>query len=170
MRIDPCSHPAHPHCPVVVRLRGRRTPSRRPRPQPHRRKPTTSPASTPIPPTSEVIDDWAQTLKKGDVKAAAEFFALPSTAENGLTYDIESRNDARLFNESLPCGAELKDAQTEGDFTTATFELTERPGPGTCGTGVGAEAQTAFVIEKGKIVEWRRVATSDAQPAPGDAV
>jgi hypothetical protein len=117
-----------------------------------------------------VIDDWAQTLKKGDVKAAAEFFALPSTAENGLTYDIESRNDARLFNESLPCGAELKDAQTEGDFTTATFELTERPGPGICGTGVGAEAQTAFVIEKGKIVEWRRVATSDAQPAPGDAV
>jgi hypothetical protein len=143
------------------------------------------PATTPAPPEDEpteeitgdaspadvqVIDDWAKTLKKGDVKAAAEFFALPSTAENGLTYDIRSRADARLFNESLPCGAELKDAQTEGDFTTATFELTERPGPGTCGTGVGAEAQTAFVIEKGKIVEWRRVATSDAQPAPGDAV
>ena len=39
----------------------------------------------------------------------------------------------------------------------ATFELTERPGPGECGTGVGVLVRTAFRIEDGLIVEWRRV-------------
>ena len=117
-----------------------------------------------------VIDEWTQTLKDGDVEGAARFFAIPSTAENGLTYDIRSQADARVFNESLPCGAKLVDAQTEGEFTTATFELTERPGPGVCGQGVGNEAQTAFVIEDGRIVEWRRVVLDETAPAPGDAV
>ena len=56
-------------------------------------------------------------------------------------------------------------AETQGEFTTATFRLTERPGPGVCGDGVGETAQTAFVIEEDKIVEWRRVG---AARQPGD--
>ena len=40
--------------------------------------------------------------------------------------------------------------------------LTERPGPGECGTGVGNEAYTAFLIRRHKIVQWRRV----VEPAP----
>jgi hypothetical protein len=118
----------------------------------------------------QVIDDWSRTLREGDVEAASEFFAIPSTAENGLTYDIRSGADARAFNESLPCGAKLIEAQSEGEFTTATFRLTERPGPGECGEGAGNEAQTAFVIEAGKIAEWRRVVLDETQPAPGEAV
>ena len=31
-------------------------------------------------------------------------------------------------------------------FTIATFKLTERPGPGECGNGVGETAKTAFVV------------------------
>lgn len=118
----------------------------------------------------EVIDAWSTTLREGDVKAAAEFFAVPSIAENGPTLRIASQAEARLFNASLPCGAILIAAETEGDFTTATFELTERPGPGVCGDGVGAEAQTTFVIENGEIVEWRRIGLGGTQPAPGEAV
>lgn len=118
----------------------------------------------------EIIDAWTKALAQGEVETAAGFFAIPSTAENGVTIDIESQADARLFNASLPCGAVLIEAETEGDFTTATFELIERPGPGTCGDGVGGEAQTAFVIEEGKIVEWRRVDLIEDQPAPGEAV
>lgn len=118
----------------------------------------------------EVIDSWAKALAEGDIDAAAEFFALPSTAENGPTIPIRTRADARLFNLSLPCGATLVRAETEGDFTTATFELTERPGPGVCGPGVGETAQTAFVIEHGEIVEWRRVAAAGGQSTPGEAV
>ena len=104
-----------------------------------------------------VIDAWAKDLAKGDVDAAAGYFKLPSVAENGVAIRIESLKDARLFNESLPCGAELVAAETDGAYTIATFRLTERPGPGTCGSGVGARARTAFVIEGGKITEWRRV-------------
>ncbi len=105
-----------------------------------------------------VIKAWVDTLRSGDVGAAADYFAIPSVAENGILFDIEAHEDAVRFNEMLPCGAELIGAESEGRFTTATFRLTERPGPGTCGSGTGETAQTAFVVEDGKIVEWRRVA------------
>ena len=40
---------------------------------------------------------------------------------------------------------------------------------GDCGEGTGETAQTAFVIEDGEIVEWRRVVPAD-EPAPGSSV
>ena len=114
----------------------------------------------------EVIKAWVDTLRSGDVEGAADYFATPSVAENGILFEIEDTEDAVDFNEALPCGAELVSAQSQGKFTTATFRLTERPGPGTCGDGVGEDAQTAFVIEDGKIIEWRRVGIAPAGP-PG---
>ena len=117
-----------------------------------------------------VIDAWVTALRGGDVDAAAHYFAIPSVAENGpLLIQIESLDDARRFNESLPCGARLVRAETQGQFTTATFRLTERPGPGTCGPGTGETAKTSFVIRGGEIVEWRRVGTGGAE-APGRTV
>jgi hypothetical protein len=118
----------------------------------------------------EVIEAWAKALADGKITTAARFFATPSVAENGATLRIADLNDAKLFNASLPCGAELVAAHSQGDFTTATFRLTERPGPGSCGPGAGGEAQTTFVIEHGEIAEWRRVGTAGSQPAPGEAV
>jgi hypothetical protein len=117
----------------------------------------------------EVIEAWSDALREGDIDAAASYFAIPSVAENGALLRIRNRDDARLFNLSLPCGATLVDAQTQGDFTTATFELSERPGPGTCGQGSQSTAETAFVIEGGEIAEWRRVAVGGAEPVPGEA-
>lgn len=110
----------------------------------------------------EVIREWSEALTEGDIDAAADFFAIPSIAENGITIDIETIDDARLFNESLPCGAELESTQSEGAFITATFRLTTRPGVEVC-PGDGATAETSFVIEDGAIAEWRRVAV----PEPG---
>jgi hypothetical protein len=105
-----------------------------------------------------VIDAWVTTLRRGNVDAAARYFAIPSLAENPpLLLHIRSLDDARRFNQLLPCGARLIRAETQGEFTTATFRLTERPGPGVCGKGVGQTAKTSFVIRNGKIVEWRRV-------------
>jgi hypothetical protein len=112
----------------------------------------------------EVIRTWAEALTESDTEAAAEFFAIPSQAENGLTYEIETEEDAEFFNESLPCGATLEETSVEGQFITATFELTDRPGVGPC-PGRGNLAQTSFVIEDGAIVEWRRVAL----PIPEDS-
>ena len=110
--------------------------------------------------------------QQGDVDGAAEFFAIPSLAQNGPTLRIESLDDARLFNSSLPCGASLVEATTDGEFTIATFRLTERPGPGVCNAAAEAEAQTAFKIEDGKITEWRRVFDDDgdgAEQAPSSS-
>jgi hypothetical protein len=114
-----------------------------------------------------VIAGWAQALAGGDVDAAAAYFALPSVAENGpILVRIHDLAQARAFNESLPCGAKLIHAGSVGRFTTATFRLTERPGPGTCGPGTGATAQTSFVIRDGKIVQWRRVGAGGPGQAP----
>ncbi len=123
-----------------------------------------------------VIEEWSETLSEGDVEGAAELFATPSTAENGsFRVEIQSAEEAVAFNETLPCGAELLTAETDGDVTTAIFELSDRPG-GDCGSGTGGEAATAFRIEDGEIVEWRRVAVpggediDPAGPGPGAPV
>lgn len=120
----------------------------------------------------EVIEGWARALRGGDVDAAAAYFAIPSSAENGgLRVEIRSTADAVTFNESLPCGGEVVAATTAGEVTTATFELSDRPG-GECGSGAGGEAAAAFRIEDGEIVEWRRVAVPGGErgaPAPGGA-
>ena len=120
----------------------------------------------------KVIDGWVTALRHGNVDAASKYFAIPSTAQNGtILAHIRSLDDARRFNESLPCGARLVRADSAGEFTTATFRLTERPGPGVCGPGVGGVAKTSFVIRDGKIVQWRRVgAGGGAPPAPGSSV
>jgi limonene-1,2-epoxide hydrolase len=116
-----------------------------------------------------VIDEWARTLAAGDAEAAARLFAIPSIAQNaGPPLQISDFDEARLFNASLPCGAELVRAESAGDFTIATFVLKERPGPGSCGDGTGQTAMTAFRIEEGRIVEWRRV-VDERTPAPSRA-
>jgi limonene-1,2-epoxide hydrolase len=114
-----------------------------------------------------VIDAWVTALRRGDVDVAARYFAIPSVAENPpLLLHIRSLDDARRFNESLPCGARLVRAASQGQFPTATFRLTERPGPGICGPGTGSAAKTSFVIHDGKIVEWRRIGAGGGGQRP----
>ena len=120
-----------------------------------------------------MIRDWADDLRGGDLEAAADHFQLPSLAQNGTApIELTTRDQVRAFNASLPCGAELTEAEDHGHFTIATFELTERPGGGECGTGVGETARTAFVIEDGLITRWIRVVDEDelAPPAEGPVV
>jgi hypothetical protein len=92
------------------------------------------------------------------VDAASQRFALPSVVQNGTPpLRLTDRSEVEAFNRSLPCGAKLTEAVAVDRFTIATFELTERPGPGECGNGVGETAKTAFVIRNGLITQWRRV-------------
>jgi hypothetical protein len=105
-----------------------------------------------------VIKSWADELRAGDVLAASERFAIPSVVENGTpALQLQDRREVEAFNRSLPCGAKLTEAVSSGRYTIATFELTERPGEGDCGDGVGETAKTAFVIHDDLITEWRRV-------------
>ena len=118
------------------------------------------------PDTVGVIKRWADELRAGDVSAASERFAIPSVVQNGTpALRLTDRGEVEAFNRSLPCGAKLTEAFSSGKFTIATFELTERPGLGECGNGVGETAKTAFVIRNGLITQWRRVVDID-QSAP----
>jgi hypothetical protein len=105
-----------------------------------------------------VIRDWVDELRAGHVAAAAGYFAFPSIVENGTPpVTLRKRADALAFNRSLPCGAKLIRARPFGRYIAATFRLTERPGAGSCGSGTGNLARTAFIISEGKIVQWRRL-------------
>ena len=118
----------------------------------------------------EVIDDWSGRLSEGDTKGAAALFAIPSLAVNGeLPLQLTSREEALAFNRSLPCGAKLVKARPAGDLIAATFRLTDRPG-GACGSGVGHLARTAFEIEDGHIIQWRRLPDPEALRPRGEVV
>ena len=113
-----------------------------------------------------VITGWADALRHGRLERAARYFAIPSVVSNGTSpIKLTSREDVRFFNRTLPCGAKVLNVEDTGAYLVARFRLTERPGPGACGSGVGGEASTAFLIRRRHIVEWRRV----IEPAPGEA-
>ena len=114
------------------------------------------------PETVQVIKSWADELRAGDVAAASKRFAIPTVVQNGTpTLRLSTRSEVEAFNQSLPCGARLTEAVSVDRFTIATFKLTERPGPGECGNGVGETAKTAFVVRRGLITQWRRVVDTD---------
>ena len=51
------------------------------------------------PDATRVIEDWATALREGDVEGAAEYFELPSIAQNGTPpLELDSREDVILFN------------------------------------------------------------------------
>jgi hypothetical protein len=121
----------------------------------------------------EVIEEWSDSLREGKLVEAARLFRIPSVAQNGTPpVDLDSEREVFLFNASLPCGAELTETEQRQNYVIATFELTERPGAGECGSGVGVLARTAFKIEDGLIVEWRRVPNvpGSEQAAPDRSV
>jgi hypothetical protein len=106
-----------------------------------------------------IVRAWANTLRRGDVSAAARYFAIPSLVSNGTPpIKLETRAEAEFFNQTLPCGAKLIDADpAPHGFFIATFRLTERPGPGDCGSGAGETARTAFRVRDEHITDWLRV-------------
>jgi hypothetical protein len=114
----------------------------------------------------QVVVDWARAESSGDAAAAASYFALPSFAQNGFIFHIKTFAQARKFNASLPCGAVVEEAVEEGRYIIVTFRLGEKANSNDCGAGAGETARTAFLIEHGKIVEWRRVADEERHPAP----
>jgi len=131
-------------------------------------KADTTIAGSASPDNVQVIRRWADELRAGDVAAASERFAVPSVVQNGTApLTLTDRPQVEAFNQSLPCGAELTAAIESGRYTIATFKLTERPGPGRCGSGVGEQAKAAFVIRDGLITQWRRV-VDIGEGAPAD--
>jgi hypothetical protein len=113
-----------------------------------------------------VVRAWADSLRRGEVRAAARYFALPSLVSNGTPpIRLGTRAEAEFFNRSLPCGARVIATEpAPKGFFIATFRLTERPGAGECGTGTGETARTAFRVVDDHITDWLRV--QDIPSAP----
>ena len=120
----------------------------------------------PDPADVEVVRAWADTLRRGHVRAAARYFAVPSVVANGTSpIRLDSRAAVEFFNRTLPCGARLIGTEPAArGFFIATFRLTERPGQGQCGSGTGETARTAFRVRDEHITEWLRV--QDVPDAP----
>ena len=119
-----------------------------------------------------VIRAWADALRAGHVRSAAEYFTVPSEMINGTgpggtvpVLSITSLHAAEVANASLPCGARLISTDQRGPYVNALFRLTGRSGPGAngCAGGAGQTARTNFLIVDGRIVEWLR-----APDDPGD--
>ena len=122
--------------------------------------PTAEPADDKVDPAQvRVVRQWADTLRHGNVRGAARYFAVPSIVSNGTApIRLTSRADVRFFNRTLPCGAKLIATKPAAKgFFIATFRLTERPGRGRCGDGAGATARTAMRVRKRHITDWVRV-------------
>jgi hypothetical protein len=135
----------------------------------HRTGGTHTAPATADPTAVGVIRAWSTALRRGDLNAAASYFALPSEFINGPAESIAIHTEAqaRLANASLPCGAVLVSAAQRGRFVSAVFRLTNRVGAdGACGTGIGQLARTNFVIADGHIVEWIRAPQGAPTPAP----
>lgn len=121
-----------------------------------------------------VIRGWSEALRRGDVRAAAAYFALPSLFSNGtgagaqMVATLRTRDQAYAANAALPCGARLLSATPHGRLVRAVFLLTGRSGAGgtDCGGGAGQRASTDFLIRGGKIVAWVR---AELPGTPGGA-
>jgi hypothetical protein len=120
------------------------------------------------PAAERVVRAWADTLRRGDIRRAARYFALPSVVSNGTApIKLETRAEVRFFNRTLPCGAKLIASEpARNGFFIVTFRLTERPGRGQCGGGTGATARTAFRVRNEHITDWVRV--PDVEQDPGE--
>jgi hypothetical protein len=114
-----------------------------------------------------VIRGWLLALSRDDYDGAAGFFARDALIDQGDPYRLRGPSDAKIFNASLPCRADLAEVQDEpGPRSLASFRLREGPG-GPC-SGI---VKVRFTIREGKFTEWRQLPEEPEQPEPpGDTV
>jgi hypothetical protein len=100
-----------------------------------------------------VIRGWLLALQRDDYAGAADYFARGALIDQGDPYRLRSPSDARIFNASLPCRADLAGVEDEpGPKSLASFRLREGPG-GPC-SGI---VKVRFTIREGRFTEWRQL-------------
>jgi hypothetical protein len=99
-----------------------------------------------------VIRGWLLALDRQNYEEAAYYFAPGALIDQGHPFRLRDESDARTFNASLPCRANLVALQDEGATVLASFRLREGPG-GRC-SGI---VRVRYTIEEGKFTEWRQL-------------
>src|SRR5688572_29008198 len=110
--------------------------------------------------TRPILAGWARALRNDNGERAATFFSVPVIIAQGAAVRLDTAEEIRAFNVSLPCGARLLHVGPSGRFIVATFLLTERPRH-SCDTP-GQRERVAIVLRGRKIADWRQV-----PPVPG---
>lgn len=119
------------------------------------------PQVAPLPPPKQrgaeyekrVIRGWLLALQRDDYDGAADYFARGALIDQGDPYRLRGPSDARIFNASLPCRADLAGVDDEpGPKSLASFRLREGPGGPCSGT-----VKVRFTIREGKFTEWRQL-------------
>ena len=108
-----------------------------------------------------VIRGWLLALERQDYEQAAYYFAPGAIIDQGHPFRLRTAKDARNFNASLPCRAELIGLKDEGRRVLATFELHKGPGGGCSGL-----VKVRYTIREGKFTEWRQLPNIRNEPAP----
>jgi hypothetical protein len=117
------------------------------------------------PSDEEVIRGWSNALNAGQYGRAASFFAPGAVVEQLEEVRLPHREAAIEFNRSLPCRADITDIDDEGRTTVAAFRLREgRDGQCGPGEGEGESARVRFLIEDGRILEWRQFPETPVPP------
>src|SRR4051812_4441099 len=111
-----------------------------------------------------ILAGWARALRDDDGARAAAYFSVPVIIAQGAAIRLDTAEEVRAFNVSLPCGVRLLDLGPNGRFLVATFRLTKRPHH-VCGS-LGDRVRVAVVFRGRKIAEWRQVPTTPGAP-PG---
>jgi hypothetical protein len=120
--------------------------------------------STPPSPES-VVRAWSQELNTGDNEDAAKLFAPGAEiVQAGTTLRLDTQAEAIAWNAALPCSGRIVSIKTNGDTTSATFILGDRP-KRKC-DGPGQRATAIVRVRKGKIVLWHQTSTPPAPVGP----
>jgi hypothetical protein len=118
-------------------------------------------------PEGRLIRHWLAALERGDYARAATYFAPGAIVDQGQPVHLRNRVEARLFNSSLPCRADLIALKDErGETVLATFRLRDGPG-GAC----SGRVQVRYTIERGRFTKWFQLRHPEPEPQePGPTV
>jgi len=111
-----------------------------------------------------VIRGWLLSLERQDYEQAAYYFAPGAIIDQGHPFRLRTPSEARNFNASLPCRADLIRLKGGGAHVLATFRLREGPG-GRCSGLV----KVRYTIRKGKFTEWRQLPNIRRRRAPAQS-
>jgi hypothetical protein len=106
-----------------------------------------------------MIRDWLMAVEHYDFGRAASYFAPGAIIDQGRPIRLPNAAAARIFNEGLPCHADLIALRDEGAKVLATFRLRAGPG-GPC----RGEVKVRYTIKDGKFTEWRQLPRREPEP------